>query len=281
MEIPAGAGALTGIFLIKEFINDSIFHKIFLKTVFYTVIHRKTRQGAFLMEEPIFSPKRKQRIMDVAGFSIFYLLSFFLLEQRHVRHYLLDSSLDALIPFCEYFIVPYLLWFVYVGLTVGWFTFFCDSDGEYFRLSRSLALSGTVFLVISALLPNGQSLRPCLSNCDNLFQQAVQLLYRVDTPTNVFPSIHVCYSLVCWEAILQQKTLREHPILISAVTILTALIIAATLFLKQHTLVDVIGGLVLAGITDQIFYRSRVTELAREPQLARILIRNTPDLYRE
>ena len=29
------------------------------------------------------------------------------------------SVLDNYIPFCEYFVIPYVLWFLYVGLTVG------------------------------------------------------------------------------------------------------------------------------------------------------------------
>ena len=41
-----------------------------------------------------------------------YLLWFFWLEAHVTADYhIIESSLDAYIPFCEYFIVPYLLWF--------------------------------------------------------------------------------------------------------------------------------------------------------------------------
>ncbi|MCQ2443643.1 MAG: phosphatase PAP2 family protein [Oscillospiraceae bacterium] len=219
------------------------------------------------MEELAFSASQRQRIKEVVCYSLVYLFSFFLLEQRHVRYSLLDSALDDAIPFCEYFIIPYVLWFGYIGLTVAWFTLFCNSDGDYFRLSRSLALGGTVFLVISAVFPNGQSLRPWLGSCDNLFQEAVRLLYRVDTPTNVFPSIHVFNSVVCCEAIVRQKQLRAHRWLMVSSVVLTVLIVAATLFLKQHTLLDVAGGLLLATVTSRMFYRRGATRPSKVPQL--------------
>ena len=50
-----------------------------------------------------------------------YLIWFSHLE-RTVKHYkLIHVALDDRIPFCEVFIVPYLLWFLYVAVTVMYF----------------------------------------------------------------------------------------------------------------------------------------------------------------
>lgn len=67
---------------------------------------------------------RIKRVIPVALYTVFYLLCFSYLENRHVRYHIIDSSLDDKIPFCEYFIIPYLLWFLYIAVTVGYFLFF-------------------------------------------------------------------------------------------------------------------------------------------------------------
>lgn len=205
------------------------------------------------MRKPTIQKAAGKRLTEILGYSVFYLLCFHLLEQRSTRYVILDSPFDHQIPFCPVFIVPYLLWFVYLCFTLGWFALFCTSDEDYYHLSRSLAFGCTVFLLVSAFFPNGQQLRPHLTQQSGLLQQAVRLLYATDTPTNVFPSIHVFNSVVCCEAILHQRQLKQYPLLTGFTVVLTVLIIASTLFLKQHTLLDVAGGLILAFYTIRTF----------------------------
>ena len=50
------------------------------------------------------------------GYAFIYLPWFFHLEKTVTRDYaVMHTVLDDYIPFIEYFIIPYLLWFVYVG----------------------------------------------------------------------------------------------------------------------------------------------------------------------
>lgn len=197
-----------------------------------------------------------QRIMEVLGYCAFYLLSFFLLEQRSVRYTILGTELDRRIPFYPVFILPYLLWFVYIAVTLVWFTLRAE-DSSYYRFTRSMALGCTVFLVISALCPNGQRLRPDILPGGGVLEEMVRLLYRLDTPTNVFPSIHVYNSAVCCRAILGEERLRKRKGLTAVTVTLTLLIIAATVFLKQHTLLDVAGGLMLCALSSGLYYGKR------------------------
>lgn len=71
------------------------------------------------------------------------------------------------------------------------------------------------------------------------FIKAVQMIYHTDTPTNVLPSIHVFNSLACCVAILknQRKYKKSTD---TACVVLTILIIMSTMFLKQHSVVDVV-----------------------------------------
>ena len=60
----------------------------------------------------------------IAIYFVAYLILFGYLEQRPVRAYhVVHTVFDDMIPFCEIFIIPYLLWFPYVVITVVYFLF--------------------------------------------------------------------------------------------------------------------------------------------------------------
>jgi len=62
---------------------------------------------------------RRYRTLIVIGiYMVVYLVAFYFLEQRHTAYHVIRSGLDSYIPFCEVFIIPYVLWFFYVSLTV-------------------------------------------------------------------------------------------------------------------------------------------------------------------
>ena len=59
-------------------------------------------------------------------YGILYIMAFFWLECREVSAiHIVSSALDERIPFCEYFIVPYYFWFVYIAITMIYIIFFC------------------------------------------------------------------------------------------------------------------------------------------------------------
>ena len=132
-------------------------------------------------------------------YALIYLPWFSYLEQ-HVTsdYYLIHSPLDDYIPFVEYFIVPYLMWFLFIIIGAGYF-FFTDKKGFY-KLAAFLITGMTIFLIICTVFPNGLHLRPATFARDNIFTHIVQYVYSVDTPTNVLPCIqfhgncHCCCS---------------------------------------------------------------------------------------
>ena len=99
-------------------------------------------------------------------------------------------------------------------------------------------------MFICMIYPNGLTLRP--DNIpDNIFGKLVAVLYATDTTTNVFPSIHVYNSIAVHTALSKCKALKEHKYIVNASLILCILICMSTIFLKQHSVYDVIGGIVL------------------------------------
>ncbi|MGI6007789.1 MAG: phosphatase PAP2 family protein [Ruminococcus sp.] len=192
-------------------------------------------------------------------YAIFYMICFYALEQRSdVKFHIIETPLDKRIPFCEYFIVPYIFWFVYMFIAILFFIFINPNKREYYQMVLSLGTGMTLFLLISYFYPNGLDIRPKHLVHGNITTDVVILLYHHDSPTNVFPSIHVFNSLAVHTAISKSRMLDQDPWIKWASLILTLAIIASTLFLKQHSILDVIGGAVLALITYFIFYKSRL-----------------------
>ena len=183
-----------------------------------------------------------------------YLPWFGHLERTVTTHFhVIHVALDDYIPFCEYFIIPYFLWFGYVAWGLGYFYF--KNKDEYFRLCTMLFTGMTIFLVISTIYPNGHTLRPESFAHDNIFTQAVAWLYATDTPTNLFPSIHVYNSLGVHIAIINSECFKNKKGVRRLSFVLMASIILATMFLKQHSVSDVCCALVMNAGTCMLLYR--------------------------
>ena len=83
------------------------------------------------------SNERKRMAVFFFVFLILYTVSFAVLEQRVVPMNMMMCELDALIPFSEFFVIPYFFWFLYLVLTVGYFLLFCSDDSEVKSLLKS------------------------------------------------------------------------------------------------------------------------------------------------
>lgn len=197
---------------------------------------------------------QKYRILIVMCiYMLVYLVAFFFLEQRATKYHIIRSGLDSYIPFCEVFIIPYILWFLYVSLTV---IYLClkESD-EAGKFAAFLMIGMTVFIVVSAIYPNGHRLRPQSFERENIFTYMVSKLYATDTSTNILPSIHVYNSIAVMIAVARAKEFRKHMVISVCMQVLGVMIILSTMFLKQHSVVDVLLALILAAIVHIVVYR--------------------------
>lgn len=177
-------------------------------------------------------------------YAFIYFPWFLYLEKHVTRGYnVIQTAADKKIPFIEYFVIPYLLWFAFIILTNLYFFF--TNRTEFYRTSAFMIVGMTIFLIISTVYPNGQTLRPRKFANDNIFVDLVKNLYRTDTSTNVFPSIHVYNSIGTYIAIRKSEQLKDKKVVQSGAFILTVLIVLSTMFLKQHSVIDVIGAIVL------------------------------------
>jgi membrane-associated phospholipid phosphatase len=179
------------------------------------------------------------------------------LERRNATHYtIIHCALDDLIPFQEIFAIPYFLWFFYVVAVLCILFVQTSHLRDFYRCAATLMLGMTTCLIIYTLFPNAQQLRPETFPRDNFLTRIIASLYRGDTPTNVCPSIHVYNSLAINAGVCKSHFFKNKRGLKIASLILCILICLSTVFLKQHSVVDVLCACALFGAYYRIVYNS-------------------------
>ena len=180
-----------------------------------------------------------------ALFLLFLLIVqiFNVLEQTVVPRYWVQCAVDQYIPFVPVFVIPYVFWFLYIGMGL---VFLCLWDKETFIPTILLLCAGmTITLVIYAIFPHGQPLRPVVTGSDPFSAFIRDTIYANDTNTNCCPSIHVLNQLAVHAGICHSQLFRKRRGVKIASLMATILVCASTMFIKQHSFVDVVAALLL------------------------------------
>ena len=202
---------------------------------------------------------RKYKHAWILSYFIIYMVWFVYLENRtSVSYFPIHIGLDDMIPFCEYFIIPYLLWFAYVAIPIVYFFFVNKND--YYKCCAFLFIGMTICLIIYTFFPNQQNLRPIVFERQNIFKDIVRGIYNTDTSTNVCPSNHVLNSLGVFISIVESESLRKNKIVCISSAILTVLICLSTVFLKQHSVSDGLCAFGLAIVLYAFIYKADYTK---------------------
>ncbi len=200
-----------------------------------------------------FLHKYKHALLPILFFP-FYITVFAYLESTVTENfYLIHTRLDDYIPFIEWFVIPYYLWFPYIAVTVITFIFLDKQD--FYKLCITLGVGMAIFLLVSFIYPNGHDLRPVSFERDNFCIKLVKAMYKMDTPTNLFPSIHCYNSIMAHIAIAQNEALKKHKAIWVSSLILCVLIVLSTVFIKQHSIFDVYTAVGLSVFMYILIYR--------------------------
>ncbi len=188
----------------------------------------------------------------IFGACFYSLESFRTLE--NCFHHVVYSPLDDLIPFCELFVIPYMIWF---GYLVGMYAYSILFDTEAYKKYMYFVIGTyTITLIVYLFYPTVQELRPIEFARDNALTRFMAGFYEFDTNTNVCPSLHVigavCVSVAAWHSKLFGKTGWRI-----AFTVMTVLIALSTVFLKQHSIVDVPWALLVCAVVYPFVYCER------------------------
>lgn len=168
-----------------------------------------------------------------------YFLTLFRTADYHVIHVALDDK----IPFLPVFVVFYFFWYVYVPIHL---IVSARKNRDFFFLqSTTLLVTMLICWLVFLIYPTCIDFIPKVTGNDP-FSALCRFLYDIDQPINVFPSMHCANAVaihltVCFAGPFRNK--RIWHILDTAVCIMICL---STLFIKQHSVLDAVAGIILA-----------------------------------
>lgn len=201
--------------------------------------------------------KNMPLILDILLFLCFpFLLTMFFVEEKVItsNYTVIECYLDNFIPFIPQFIFAYILWYPVI---ISPILFFIKDKEDYRHYMYFLIIGFSVTLLIYWLFPNGQKLRPILPISNSFSEKLVGILYSNDTNTNVCPSLHVILCIGVAAAAFHNKSykLLQKCWMRVLITFVLLLICVSTVFLRQHSIIDVVSASVLGGFLYLVCYR--------------------------
>ena len=175
---------------------------------------------------------------------------YFLVKLLQKTPYLIGNTIDKKIPFIEYFVYFYVIW--YLMLIIVPYIFYKNDKKDlikYISLYSLCSITANIIFIIYPTIIERASIMP-----NTITKQIVNLIYYFDTPAlNCFPSMHCIVSFIFILIAIESKTMTKNKKII--ITSLSTLVILSTLFIKQHVLYDVIGALIIVLIYSLIYLK--------------------------
>ncbi|MCI7812191.1 MAG: phosphatase PAP2 family protein [Lachnospiraceae bacterium] len=156
------------------------------------------------------------------------------------HHYDLTTSLDRAVPFVPEFV------YIYLGCYLFWivnYVLIGHLGKEHFYRFVAAEMPTRLVCGLFFLLFPTTNVRPEIS-VTSVSTWLMNMVYQVDLPSNLFPSIHCMVSWFCFIGIRGQEKIPRWYRAFSCIFAL--LVCASTQFTKQHYLIDVAGGIFLA-----------------------------------
>ena len=190
----------------------------------------------------------------VGYFALYFLTENLIpVEKCHPIH----CGLDDMIPFCEWFLLPYVFWYALIVFSLGYFALY-DVD-SFKKLQTFIIITQVVAMAVYILYPNCQNLRPDEFSRDNFLTDCIGFLYAFDTNTGVCPSLHCAYSIGIASVWLKAKDVSK--IWKAFVVVAVILICLSTMFIKQHSAVDFFAALPVCLLAEilvfKVFYKKK------------------------
>lgn len=164
----------------------------------------------------------------------------------------LAIPLDKQIPLIPWTIVIYFG--CYIFWIINYILIYRRSREYAYRFFVADFLSRIVCLVFFLCYPT-TLIRPAVEG-EGIFYDAIRFLYKIDAPTNLFPSIHCLVSWFCFIGIISDIKIPKWYKVMSFLIALAVFV--STLTTRQHVIVDVVGGVVLAQICYLIAQKTNI-----------------------
>lgn len=184
----------------------------------------------------------------VVYFSFYFLTENIIpVENCHVIY----CGLDSIIPFNEWFIIPYTFWYLLIVISLIYFALY--NTESFKKLQTYIIITQIIAVIIYIVYPSCQNLRPVVFPRDNFLTDCIGLIYSLDTNTGVCPSLHCAYSVGIASVWLREKSVSK--LWKSFVTITVILICLSTMFIKQHSAVDFFAALPVCLVAEILVFK--------------------------
>ena len=190
----------------------------------------------------------------VVYFALYFLTENLIpIEKCHVIH----SPLDDIIPFCEWFLIPYVFWYLLIVFSLLYFALY--NVDSFKKLQTFIMVTQAVAMIVYIVYPSCQNLRPQEFPRDNFLTDCIGFLYAFDTNTGVFPSLHCAYSIGIASVWLKEKNVS--CIWKGFIVVAVILICLSTMFIKQHSALDFFAAIPVCVLAEilvfKVFYKTR------------------------
>ena len=194
------------------------------------------------------SPRLHERLLSAVGvYGVFFGAYGFVNQHLPLTHCRdLGTSLDRLVPFVPAFIWPFNLTYPLLLLPALLLHTRRAMARACLAMACLVLFSCAIFTLWPVCVPRPAFVPHTFS------EHCVAWVYANDRPVCGFPSLHVSATLLT-TLILRRAGSRVAP----AFLVSWVVIALSTLFVKQHVLMDVLGGAILALLVDQVLIRRR------------------------
>lgn len=170
-------------------------------------------------------------------------------------HHDITTNFDLRFPLIPWTIV------IYIGSYLFWVVNYCicavQDQKKCHRFFCADWIAKIIALIVFLTFPT-TNIRPEITG-NGIWDISMKLLYWVDRPDNLFPSLHCLVSWMCWIGVRKRKDVS--PIYRYASLLMAIAICLSTMTTKQHVLVDVIGGVALAEICYAVAGFSKIRDI--------------------
>lgn len=172
-------------------------------------------------------------------------------------HHMIDTPFDSWMPFVPWtasvYLGCYLFWIINYILSAR------QSKEMAYRFLSAELLAKTVCFLFFVVYPT-TNIRPEVGQ-EGFWNGAMRMIYDSDSPVNLFPSIHCLVSWFCYLGIRRDRAIPKAYRIFSFW--FAAAVFISTMTTKQHVILDVFGGVIIASacyhITDAIGFTKLYT----------------------
>jgi len=164
------------------------------------------------------------------------------LAARQSRRYDFLTPWDALIPLVPEFIWVYFSFFGFILLPLWW----VDAD-RIELLGRRQVIATLLCALVFALFPANLAFARVLPEAEP-YRSIFGLMFAVDAPHNLLPSLHIVYTVATGLALWQSQWALGRRARCLLLALWAAAICASTLLVHQHHVLDVVAAVLLVAL---------------------------------